>query len=393
MAMAKPSVYEALGVRSFINASNNATVFGGSVMPTEVVEAMAQASTEFVELAGLHAAAGRKIAETVGVEAAHVSNGACNGCTLAVASCITGNDLEAAQRLPDTSGLRDEVVCYSYSPYPNYLYQAIEMIGGKLVKVGEPDRLTSADFEDAIGPKTAAIFYVVAYNEGAANSTEEDPASVPAVAEVARRAGVPLVVDAAAELPPTSNFRRFLDEGADLVVFSGGKAIRGPQSTGLVLGRPDLVQGCALNHNPNSAIGRGNKVGKEEIVGVVKAVELFVERDEDAELAEWGRMCEVIAGELEGLPGVEVTVESSGHYRFRPPVVPKTIVQVDSLRERCADADPPVIFLRGGSNLLIGSDPSVMFGISEDTILIHPIALKPGEEFAVGRQLRCALGG
>ena len=122
-------------------------------------------------------------------------------------------------------------------------------------------------------------------------------------------------------------------------------------------------------------------------------MELFVERDEDAELAEWSRMCEVIAGELEGLPGVEVTVESSGHYRFRPPVVPKTIVQVDSLRERCADADPPVIFLRGGSNLLIGSDPSVMFGISEDTILIHPIALKPGEEFAVGRQLRCALGG
>ena len=141
------------------------------------------------------------------------------------------------------------------------------MIGGKLVKVGEPDRLTSADFEDAIGPKTAAIFYVVAYNEGAANSSEEDPASVPAVAEVARRAGVPLVVDAAAELPPTSNFRRFLDEGADLVVFSGGKAIRGPQSTGLVLGRPDLVQGCALNHNPNSAIGRGNKVGKERLSG------------------------------------------------------------------------------------------------------------------------------
>ena len=129
MATAKPSVYEALGVRSFINASNNATVFGGSVMPSDVVEAMAQASTEFVELAGLHAAAGRKIAETVGVEAAHVSNGACNGCTLAVASCITGNDLEAAQRLPDTSGLRNEVVCYRYSPYPNYLYQAIEMIG------------------------------------------------------------------------------------------------------------------------------------------------------------------------------------------------------------------------------------------------------------------------
>jgi L-seryl-tRNA(Ser) seleniumtransferase len=393
MATAKPTVYESLGVRSFINASNNATVFGGSVMPTEVVEAMAQASTEFVELARLHAAAGRKIAETVGAEAAHVSNGACNGCALAIASCMTGSDIELAQRLPDTSGAKNEVVCYRHAPFPNYLYQAIEMIGGKLVKVGEPDRLTSSDFGDAIGPMTAAIFYVVAYNEQAANSAEVDPASVPAVAEVARRAGVPLVVDAAAELPPTSNFRRFLDEGADLVVFSGGKAIRGPQSTGLVVGRPDLVQGCALNHNPNSAIGRGNKVGKEEIVGVVKAVELFVERDEDAELAEWSRMCEVIAGELNGIPGVEVTVEGSGHWRFRPPIVPKCIVEVDGLRERVAGADTPVSFLRGGANLLVGSDPPVMFGVSDETIQIHPIALKPGEETEVGRQLSRALGG
>jgi L-seryl-tRNA(Ser) seleniumtransferase len=362
-------------------------------MPTEVVEAMAQASTEFVELARLHAAAGRKIAETVGAEAAHVSNGACNGCALAIASCMTGSDIELAQRLPDTSGAKNEVVCYRHAPFPNYLYQAIEMIGGKLVKVGEPDRLTSSDFGDAIGPMTAAIFYVVAYNEQAANSAEVDPASVPAVAEVARRAGVPLVVDAAAELPPTSNFRRFLDEGADLVVFSGGKAIRGPQSTGLVVGRPDLVQGCALNHNPNSAIGRGNKVGKEEIVGLVKAVELFVERDEDSELAEWSRMCEVIAGELNGIPGVEVTVEGSGHWRFRPPIVPKCIVEVDGLRERVAGADTPVSFLRGGANLLVGSDPPVMFGVSDETIQIHPIALKPGEEAAVGRQLRRALGG
>ena len=393
MATAKPSVYESLGVRSFINASNNATVFGGSVMPAEVVEAMAQASTEFVELAGLHAAAGRRIAETVGAEAAHVSNGACNGCALAIASCITGSDIDLSQRLPDTSGTKNEVVCYGHAPYPNYLYQAIEMIGGKLVRVGDPGRLTASDFENAIGPMTAAIFYVVAFNERAANSAEDDPGSVPAVAEVARRAGVPLVVDAAAELPPTSNFRRFLDEGADLVVFSGGKAIRGPQSTGLVLGRPDLVQGCALNHNPNSAIGRGNKVGKEEIVGLVKAVELFVERDEDAELAEWSRVCEVIAGDLQGLPGVDVTVEGSGHWRFRPPMVPKCVVQVDGLRERFDGADAHATFLRGGSNLLVGDDPSVMFGISEETILIHPIALKPGEEAVVGRQLRRALGG
>ena len=127
------------------------------------------------------------------------------------------------------------------------------MIGGKLVKVGEPDRLTSSDFGEAIGPKTAAIFYVVAYNEEAANSTEEDPASVPAVAEVARGAGVPLVVDAAAELPPTSNFRRFLDEGADLVVFSGGKAIRGPQSTGLVVGPARPSPG--MRAKPQSELG------------------------------------------------------------------------------------------------------------------------------------------
>ena len=144
-------------------------------MPSDVVEAMAQASTEFVELAGLHAAAGRKIAETVGAEAAHVSNGACNGCALAIASCMTGSDIELAQRLPDTSGAKNEVVCYRHAPFPNYLYQAIEMIGGKLVKVGEPDRLTSSDFGDAIGPMTAAIFYVVAYNEQAANSAEDRP--------------------------------------------------------------------------------------------------------------------------------------------------------------------------------------------------------------------------
>ena len=292
-----------LGLRPFINAAGNSTTLGGSVMPAKVIEAMSAAARSFIDLNSLHLEAGKQLAEMIGVEAAFISCGASSGVAMCAAAAMTGRDPERIANLPHTEGFPDEFVISLVDPHV-FVHQGIESVGGKLIKVGSRTEVSIADMVAAIGPRTAAV--VLFYGLQSSQDLAE-------LAAAASERGVPVIVDAAAQLPPRSNLTSLLDLGAAAVVFSGGKAIRGPQSTGLVLGRSDLVEAVRQNANPFTAIGRGMKVGKEEIVGLLAAVELFLATDEEEELTGWRRDLESIAAVLNTIDGVRAEVGSKGY--------------------------------------------------------------------------------
>jgi uncharacterized pyridoxal phosphate-dependent enzyme len=378
VSVAASGIYEQLGVRRVINAAGTKTVLGGSLMPQPVIDAMADAARSFVRLRDLQEKAGQRIADLVGVEAAVVSSGAAGGILLATAACVAGTDPRKIADLPNVAD-RNEVVVAEEGQ--NYIYQAAAAAGGRLVQVGGPDHLGADDFAGAIGDRTAAVLLVVYMldrrrGRGAAGAT------VAAVAEVARSRGVPLIVDAAGELPPTSNFRRFLQEGADLVVFSGGKALRGPQCSGVVVGRPDLIEACHANGNPNSAIGRSCKVGKEEIAGLVRAVEMYVRRDEAAEMSRWQERMERMAAGLADLPGVEAEAAPQREWN-RPSIVPGCFVRIDDARARLTAAE--VV------EQLDAGDPPIVVSTYPQGLLVNPIELSPDDDEIVGARLRALL--
>ena len=294
------NVYTALGVPTIINAKGPATRLSGGIMRPEVAEAMAMASSHCVDMAVLQARASVIIAEATGAEAGYVTSGAAAGLLLGTAACVTGLDPGRMNRLPDAAGMKNEVVIVRSQR--NLYDHALRAAGVRLVEVGLPDRYAGAgvrdaeafEIADAIGERTAAVHWVAA--AGAR------PALADVVA-VAHAAGVPVLVDAAAQLPPAENLRRFIAAGADLVAFSGGKAIGGPQASGILCGRRDLIMAAALQNLdldiffdqwapppqlidkarlkglPQHGIGRACKVGKEEIVGLLTALRLFLEED------------------------------------------------------------------------------------------------------------------
>ena len=362
-----------LDLRPFINASGNSTTLGGSVMPEEVVEAMAGAARSFIDLNALHRKAGKKLAEMIGVEAAFISCGASSGVAMCAAACMTGGDPERVASLPHTEAFPDEFVISLIDPHV-FVHQGIESVGGKLMKVGSRADAGTADMVAAIGPRTAAVvlFYGL--------QSKQDLAEL---ASAASQLGVPVIVDAAAQLPPRSNLTSLLDLGASLVVFSGGKAIRGPQSTGLVLGQADLVEAVRLNANPFTAIGRGMKVGKEEIVGLLAAVELFLATDEDEELAGWRQDLEGIAAVLNEIDGVHAEVGSKGH-AAAPAAVARGYVTFDP------DETAPVASI---IDQLLTGEPSIAMRADGDAIVIDPMTMMPGDAEVVARRLAEVVAG
>ena len=290
------NVYERLGVRTIINAKGPATRLSGGLMAAEVASAMQEATQYCVDMTELQTRASAIIAEITGAEAGCVTSGAAAGLLLGTAACVAGLDPAKMNRLPDTSGMPNEVVMVRSQR--NLYDHAIRAVGVKLVEVGLPDRYSGAgirdaepwEIADAIGENTACVFYVA------------HPQSRPAlkdIAKVARAAGIPVLVDAAAQVPPIENLWRFIEEGADLVAFSGGKAIGGPQGSGILCGRRDLVASAALQNLdqdiffeqwnpppglfeksklrglPQHGIGRPCKVGKEQVVGLLVALQRF----------------------------------------------------------------------------------------------------------------------
>jgi len=360
--MAKQDTYERLGVRKLINAEGTVTALGGCRMEPEVTLAMAEAARHFVDMHELLAKSGDHVAQLLGVEATLIAAGAAAGLVLATAACVAGNDPAKAQRLPDTRGMPNRVALHRC--HRNGYDQALRQAGVELVEFGWIKETYLWQLEAAIDEGTAAVAYFVEFSERGSLPLET-------VIQIAHSRGLPVIVDAAAELPPVHNLRRFTDLGADLVVFSGGKEIKGPQSSGLILGRRDLIAACALHASPNYSIGRSMKVGKEEIVGLVVALERYLAQDREASDARWEAQVAYLIDRLGGVPGVSAQrVYPVGPGR-RPGTIPRAVIQWDA-------AALGLTVQQAVHRLYVG-DPPIAVGSTEDALVLNPQTLEADE--------------
>lgn len=398
--MTNSTVYERLGVPTVINAHTTATRLSGGIMRPEVADAMREATQWTVDMATLEARASEIIAGHTGAEAGYVTAGAAAALLLGTAACVTGLDPALMNRLPDTRGMRNQVIVPR--SHRNFYDHAVRAAGVTLVEVGLSDRFAGAGVRDteaweiaaAITERTAAVLYVAGAD------------ARPPLAEVvaaAHAAGVPVLVDAAAQLPPAANLRRFIAEGADLVCFSGGKAIGGPQASGILCGRRHLVMAAALQHLdqdipwalwdppaalfdkarlpglPQHGIGRAAKVGKEAVVGLLTALELFVAEGDDARISRWTAQMRALADALAGLPNATATVAG----RSRRAAVPTVHLALDEaalgltaleLVRRLQDGEPSV-----------HANPS---RVDDGIVVFSPVALRAGDEQRIADRVR-----
>lgn len=289
-------IYDQLGVTKVINGYATLTRLGGSIMPPEVLAAMAEAAQHFVDIDELHAKVGAQIAEWTQNEAAYVSCGAAAGLTLSTAACIAGTDEDKRARLPHTDDMKNEVIVHRHGRV-GYDF-AIRQAGARLVEIGTQGGTTAEDMERAITDRTAAIFYF--YNVTRMRGLVPLEQGI----EIAKRRGIPLIIDAAAQIPPVENLWRFTHMGADLALFSGGKGLCGPQSSGLIVGRKDLIEACAFHACPRPFIGRPMKVGKEELVGLMAAVRWYLDLDHEALMASYEDQVRYVIDALSKVDGV-----------------------------------------------------------------------------------------
>jgi len=273
--MTSESIYQRIGARPIINGRGPTTLAGGSLMEPEVLAAMAEASTRFVDIEELNRAVGKRIAEVTGAEAGLVTCGSAAGMVLAAAACVAGSNPERIAALPDSDGFPNEIVFHRAH---RIMYDRMYRVGGgRLTLIGTWERTDPAELEQAITDRTAAVaFHQSQYNGPGALPFEQ-------VVEIAHARNVPVFVDAASTLPPVSHLRIWIERGADLVIYSGGKGIRGPAESGLLAGRADLIEAARLNGSPNASVGRGMKVGKETMVGLWVALERFLAHDHEAD--------------------------------------------------------------------------------------------------------------
>ncbi|GMQ94788.1 MAG: DgaE family pyridoxal phosphate-dependent ammonia lyase [Acidimicrobiia bacterium] len=291
------SIYSELNIRPVVNASATLTVLGGSLMPKRVLEAMQGAAANFVDMHEYHVAAGQRLAELTNNEAAYVTAGCAAALSISTLACITRGDPALIARMPAGDGLPTQVIMHRSQRMP--YDPALRLVGAQIVEIGNILQTFEWELESAIGPETAAVLYVAGapYARGAL--------ALETVIEIAHQRDVPVIVDAAAQLPPASNLWHFShDLGAELVLFSGGKGLHGPQASGLIVGQSDLIEACSMNGAPHQRLVRAMKVGKEEIAGLLKAVELYVAADHAADQKQFEAVCARWVTELSQLPGV-----------------------------------------------------------------------------------------
>ncbi|QOY89199.1 selenocysteine synthase [Paludibaculum fermentans] len=336
-ATKKRDVIAELGVRTFINAAGTYTALTASLMPPEVMDAMRTASRQYVNLIDLQDAVGKRIATLLECESAMVTSGAACALTIGTAACLTGKDRARIQRLPDVTGMPGEVLVQKSHRY-GYDH-AVRACGVKLVEIE-----TAEELEKAAGPQSAMmLFFNDAEPRGRINADEW--------ARLGKKLNIPTFNDASADVPPVSNLKKYTKLGFDLVTFSGGKGICGPQSAGLLLGRKDLIEAARMNTSPNSdTISRGMKVNKEEMVGMLVALEAFMQRDHEAEGREWDKRVATIQKAAEKYKTVSCSVEvppianhtphlkikwDQGAIRIAPPDVLKALREGSPSIEAC----------------------------------------------------------
>ena len=343
-------------------------------MRLETMEAMADAGRSFVSIETLNRRIGAYIAQVTGAEAGMVVAGAAAGMVVSLASCMTGTDVAAVRRLPDTRGLRDEMVIQKAhrGPY-SHMYG---FTGARIVEVGDVVNCIPDELDSALSDDTAAVAFLIAPGNPHGGLT------LPRVAEIAHARGVPVIVDAAMTVPPRSNLKRFIADGADLVTMSGGKVIRGPQATGLLYGRADLIEAAHLNCSPNHAIGRPGKVAKEEMVGLYTALRSYLDADETEMMQTFREMVEIIVHDLNDLEGVRATVELDDDRYF----VPTAVIAFDA---GWNGADVETI----SEALLAGSPPIYLRADSaQGRLEAYSANLQAGEPEVIAKRLREELG-
>jgi L-seryl-tRNA(Ser) seleniumtransferase len=377
-----------------INAAGTLTRLGGSLMAPSVLLAMAQAAEASVDISELQSAASGVIARCTGAQAGIVTSGAAAGLTLATAACLAGWNVNRMAALPDTRAMPNRILMAR--THRNSYDHAIRLAGGTIVDIGHNDRGTGAgvrglepwEIEAAIDANTAAFLFV---------ATSETLADLPAVLDTVHRRGLPVIVDAAAQLPPRRNLKTFIEAGADLVVFSGGKAIGGPQSTGILAGRRDLVGSAlvqmmdmdvspqtwspsalidrdALKGIPHHGIGRGFKVGKEEIAGLLAALERFVERDEDAIAEQFTVRLQAIAAALSPAPSLTARLIARDGVDQHVPLLELTVAgSAHALSRHLQHGMPPVHL---GERLA-----------HQNVLTINPQTLRPDDDAVLVRCL------
>jgi len=372
---AGPNIYASIGVRPFINARGTWTYLSGSLELPEVRAAKEAAARHFVDIFELQRAAGKRLAELSGAESGMVASGAAGAIASATAGCMAGTDSAKIWQLPDTTGLKNEVVM---SGGRSAFDSAVRLTGAKLVVAH-----TLAEVESAIGPATAMIY------------TTDLGDKLRGLVAVAKKANVPLLLDDAAGIPPIENLRLYATVGVDLYCFSGGKGLAGPQCSGLLLGRKDLIEAALANTSPwEGAVCRAMKVGKEEVMGCLAAVEAWTRMDLTALNRRWEQSVKRIATLVETVPGVttKITIPEGGN-RY-----PTLTVEWDEAAWKftVADCDRQ---LRDGEpriEVLTASNPSLVPAVTgrdpksqrHNRLQIISMTIQPGEELIVGKRLR-----
>lgn len=361
--------YQQLGLRPVINAAATLTKLGGSLMPAPVLDAMRDAAGQFVDMAELQSSVGRRLADLTGNEAGYVTSGAAAGITLTVTACIAGTDPDQVASFPHRpSGEPPEVVVF-HSQRNGYDYAA-RQTGALLVEVDG----TVESFTAALTGRTACVLWFAGANFAAGALPIEQ------VVEIAHARGVTVLVDAAAQIPPISTLWHFTREaGADAVIVSGGKGLRGPQASGLVLGRQDIIDGCRANGGANHAIGRPMKAGKEEILGLLAAVEWSLAQDEPATIAAYEESVRRWVDGLAGFPGVTVergypSEAGQPHGRAILRFAPSSPWTRDQVVAALWDGEPRIAVSA------LDAEP--------DVLAINPQTLQPGEDVVVLDALR-----
>lgn len=354
-------IIESLGVRSIINAGGPNTKHSGSRPRQEALDAMQAMSEVFVNLDELLIAAGEEIASLVGAEAATVTSGASGGLVVQAAAAVTKGDPELIRRLPDTEGIPNELIIQKSH---RFVYDHLYLTPGtRFVEVGDETGCTPEQVEAVISSNTVGIIHL----ESPFKNRGTVP--LPQLAEIAHSHGLPVLADAASMLPPRDNLRKFTSQGADLVSFSGGKAVRGPQSTGFLIGKPEWIEHARLVNAPNATMARSQKVSKEEIVGLIAALRVFVEQDESAETRSYWRDMESVVDRIAEVPGVRASVAHNyDHY------IPHAVIE---FTEKWRGPDGPAMAQR-----LMSGEPRVYVVsgyIGERQIWVDPLNIQPGE--------------
>jgi L-seryl-tRNA(Ser) seleniumtransferase len=356
------NLFKELGLRTFINCAGPITSMTGCLMPDEVLDTIKASGSQYVDLDNLQDKVGERIAELLDCEYATVSSGCFGAMTIATAGVISGLNQKIVDQLPDTTGLKDEVILQE-SHMGGYS-RAMTNVGAKLVLVKTPKEL-----KQAINDKTAMLWFLNRENGKGEIKHEE-------WVEMGQKYGIPTLNDCASDIPPVENLFKYTKMGFDLVTFSGGKGLRGPQSAGLLLGKRKYIEAARLHTPPRANLGRGMKVNKEEILGMLVALEMYLAKDHDREWSMWEDQIKLIRERATSVKGVEAET-----------YLPEIANQVPTLRISWDQSNIKITTGEVREKLLLGH-PSIQAHGDKESVVVSTWMMEPGQERVVAHRVK-----